>query len=303
MRRFRLVTLVLLTPALAFLAGLSGCGKKDAGPSGALNKPTGETSSPAASGAKTAIEAKTWANLKGKVTYDGDAPKDDGALKKQMEGQKDKDICLAGDTAAFAWRVNPENKGVENVLVFVEPPKDKYFKPNTPDEKTWKKDDVAVDQPHCAFEPHVLATFVSYYDGKNPPTPTNQKIIIKNSAPIAHNTKFAGDTVRNPGGNETIQPKDQREIKLKADPTTPITLNCNFHQWMTGYLWALDTPYYAVTDKDGNFEIKGIPAGTPVRVITWHEQAGFFNKGGKEGETMTLKDGDNPPLDLKVKAK
>ena len=286
---------------MAFLVAASGCGKqatatfKTGGPS--AGGPTGSTPS----GAKTALEAKTWANLKGKVVYDGDPPKDDGKLKEAMTAHKDSKVCLAGDTAAFTWRVNSENKGVANVVVFVEPPEGKYFKPNTPDEATWKKADVAVDQPHCAFEPHILATFPGYYDGKGM-TKSGQKISIKNDAPIAHNTKWAGDTLKNPGGNPTLAPGSKEDIVLKPDPKNPITLNCNFHQFMKGYIWALDTPYYAVTDKDGNFEIKGIPAGAKVRLFAWQEQPGFFNKGEGKGEEITLKDGDNT-MDLKVKAK
>ena len=30
---------------------------------------------------------------------------------------------------------------------------------------------------------------------------------------------------------------------------------------MSGYIVVVPTPYFAVTDKDGNFEIKDIPAG------------------------------------------
>ena len=301
MQRIRLATHVFLIPALAFFV-VSGCGKKEPPVVGGLTKPAGTGAATTGGGPKTAIEAKTWANLKGKVVFDGDAPKDDGKLKAEMEKHADwAKACEAGDTAAFTWRVNSENKGVANVLVFVEPPSGKYFKPNTPDEKTWKKDDVAVDQPHCAFEPHVLATFPGFYNGTKM-TESGQKITIKNSAPVQHNTKYAGNALTNPGDNKTIPPGGNIAVTLTPDAKQPITLNCNFHQFMKGYIWALDTPYYAVTDKDGNFEIKGIPAGTPVRLYTWQEQPGFFNKGEAKGEEITLKEGDNP-LDLKVKPK
>ncbi len=302
MRLFRFSSLILAVPALVFFAAVSGCGKKEEGNKvGAVSK-TGSSGGPATSGgAKTAIEAKAFAVLKGKVTYDGDAPTDDGSLKKQMEEHKDKDVCLKGDTASFTWRVNPENKGVANVVIFVEPPADKYFKPNTPDDAVWKKDDVAVDQPHCAFEPHVLVAFPGYYDGKTTKA-TGQKVTIKNSADIAHNTKYAGDQLKNPGGNITIQPKMENAITLKPDPKKAVELNCDFHKFMKGYIWALDTPYYAVTDKDGNFEIKGIPAGTKLRLFTWHEEPGFFNDGAAAGKEIELKEGDNP-MDFKVKKK
>lgn len=298
MQWFRMATLTFVIPALAFLLTAAGCGKKEEGKVGGLSKPGGGPTGSTTGGAKTALEAKAFGVLKGKVTYDGDPPADDGKLKKQMEEHKDKEVCLAGDSAEFTWRVNPENKGVENVVIFVEPPTDKYFKP---DEAAWKKEDVAVDQPHCAFEPHVLVAFPGYYDGKGIKE-TGQKVTIKNSAPIAHNTKYAGDTLKNAGGNITIQPKTENVIKLKPDAKTPISLNCDFHKFMKGYIWALDTPYYAVTDKDGNYEIKGVPAGTKVRLFTWHEGTNFFNEGAAAGQTIELKEGDNP-MDFKVKKK
>ncbi|HXY23074.1 MAG TPA: carboxypeptidase regulatory-like domain-containing protein, partial [Candidatus Acidoferrum sp.] len=39
---------------------------------------------------------------------------------------------------------------------------------------------------------------------------------------------------------------------------------------MSGYVVVVPTPYFAVTDKDGNFEIKSIPAGK-YTLKTWSE--------------------------------
>lgn len=304
MRRYRILALVL--PAALILA--VGCGKKnkDGGnvDQGSGTKPVAQATGggPGPGGAKTPIEAKEWTTLKGKVVLDGDVPKDDGALKAQMEKHEaDKKVCLEGDTAAFTWRVNPENKGVQNVVVWVKPPDGKYFKPGTPNEDVWKKKDAAFDQPQCAFEPHVQAAFIGYYDGKDN-KPSGQKVKVLNSAPMNHNTQWKGDPLRNSGDNPTISPKGEYDMtpKLKADARVPITLSCNIHQWMKGYLWALDTPYYAVTDKDGNFEIKDLPADSEVMVVKWHEAPGFFD-GGATGTKVALKPGTTDLGDIKLK--
>lgn len=80
----------------------------------------------------------------------------------------------------------------------------------------------------------------------------------------------------------------------------PVRLHCNIHQWMTGYIWALDTPYAAVTKEDGSYEIKGVPAGMDLMLTFWHEQAGFFHSNGNAGGgKITLKPGDNV-LDVSV---
>ncbi len=40
---------------------------------------------------------------------------------------------------------------------------------------------------------------------------------------------------------------------------------------MSGYLVVAPTPYFAVTDKDGNFEIKDVPPGH-YTLTTWSEE-------------------------------
>ena len=45
---------------------------------------------------------------------------------------------------------------------------------------------------------------------------------------------------------------------------------CNVHPEMSGYVVVAATPYFAVTDKDGNYEIKNVPAGK-YTLKTWSE--------------------------------
>jgi hypothetical protein len=312
MHRIRLLSLLLLAPTVVFLASVSGCGaarEPDVG-GGDDGGPRGNGGKPVEAANLTPVEGKGWATLEGKATFDGDVPAPE-SLKGQVEAHKDKDRCLAdksGDSFTnLGWVVNKETKAVANVVVFVRPPTGKYFKPLPADLQSWPKE-VKVDQPYCAFEPHVSIAFPSYYDGdKKKLVPTGQKFIVLNDAPIAHNTAYHGSTSKNPGGSYTLEAKKEggkaaeRELTLKPDYTTPISLGCDFHKWMKGYVWALDTPYAAKTDTDGKYAIKNIPAGAEVRVVSWHEVVGFL-KGGQAGEPMTLKEGTNT-YDITVKPK
>jgi plastocyanin len=40
-----------------------------------------------------------------------------------------------------------------------------------------------------------------------------------------------------------------------------VTLGCNIHDWMIAYVYVVDSPYTAITDKDGSANITNMPAG------------------------------------------
>ena len=50
-------------------------------------------------------------------------------------------------------------------------------------------------------------------------------------------------------------------------------MKCDVHPWMFAYIGVVDHPYFAVTDKDGNFTIKNVPAGK-YTVEAVHQKAG-----------------------------
>jgi plastocyanin len=47
---------------------------------------------------------------------------------------------------------------------------------------------------------------------------------------------------------------------------------CNIHPQMGAVVVALDTPYFVVSDPDGNFSISAVPEGS-YRLQVWHERA------------------------------
>ena len=40
-----------------------------------------------------------------------------------------------------------------------------------------------------------------------------------------------------------------------------LPVKCNQHPWMKMYINVVKSPFYAVTDKSGKYEIKGLPPG------------------------------------------
>jgi hypothetical protein len=280
--------------------GGGGGGNAGGGDKGGGDK--GGTKGPTETGPVTGVGLAT---IKGKIVYDGEPAKPDD-LSKQMNEQQDKDYCLKDDpknpdpTHARNWVISKDG-GVEFAAIWVRPPQGKWFV-LTDDQKKDLPKEVMVDQPFCHFEPHVSVAFYSHKDKDGKKTiETGQKVFVKNDAKITHNTKYEGDKREVPGENLTLKAGEKAELKVTTNMQTPVRLNCDIHKWMAGYVWVLDTPYAVVTKPDGSFEIKGVPAGTPVNLVIWHEGAGFVD--GERGKTMTFKEGDNDLGTIKIKSK
>jgi len=234
-----------------------------------------------AAGTRAAAAGDDWGTLKGQVVFDGDAPK-----AVEIKVDKDQDHCLSkGKLYSQEWAVNKDNNGVRWVVVFLDPPKGKALPVHPTLAKFPEK--VEIDQPCCQFEPHVIGLR------------EGQVLVAKNTAPVAHNVNWAG--IRNANGNVILPPGASHEIKgIKLTKTAPLSISCNIHGWMKSYVRVFDHPYFAITDKDGNFEIKNAPAGDH-QLVVWHEGVGW-GPGGKEGQKITVKAGDTTELP-KIKVK
>jgi hypothetical protein len=329
MRRYRWLAVLLLTPALALVFTVGGCGKKDKEkPSATKNededkdtKDKGDDGSEEASDeAMKAVKPKGWGTLSGKVTLAGDVPEADSLearMKDTAKSDPKQQHCLKApkeQLMAQDWKVRKSDKAVANVVVWLRAEKpNEYIDLGPKDEwpKEWTET-VKVDQPYCAFIPHVSVAFPDYWkDGKT--TPTGQRFDVLNSAPIAHNTAIKGTRKQNPLKNVPITagaPGKPTVVQftIKSD-TQPLSVNCDIHKWMTGYVWSLDTPFAAVTKGDedktakdfGSYKIGKVPAGIPLRIFVWHEAKGYINDGGPKGQAIKpLKDGDNK-MDFQIK--
>jgi len=49
-------------------------------------------------------------------------------------------------------------------------------------------------------------------------------------------------------------------------------MQCGFHAYMESFGYAVDNPYYALTDQSGHFTIPDVPPGT-YKLAAWHPQA------------------------------
>src|SRR5262249_11515461 len=185
---------------------------------------------------------------------------------------------------------NNNNKGVANVMVSLKPPAGHYF----PIDKSidFPKEKV-IDQPHCAFIPHVQVTFPVYWDGAKY-VRSGQKFVVKNSAELPNNAKYEGET--DIGSDNLLVPAGTtKEVAFRKASRKPINFSCSFHPWMRAIVWAFDHPYATVTDKDGNFEIKNVPTGAELQLVAWHEARENFHD-----TNLTLPKGQTNQLNFTI---
>jgi hypothetical protein len=303
MKRSYLLGSLLVIPALVlFLASVPGCTKTDkGGKEGTASKENvskeGTKEGDGGSKKAEAVVAKADGSLKGKVIYDG-TPPDRPPLP--MKGHADEKVCMAGPHLDQKWIVSKEH-GVANVVVYLEAPEGKFF---AVDEKIVKeqKPEVVIDQPHCVYEPHVVALFPVWRDADNKQHKDGQKLLVKNSsAGISHNTKITADkgVIFNA---VQFDPKGDAVDKLtfSQGPKKPVDVSCDKHTWMNAKILTFDHPFFAVTDEKGDFEIKHVPTGVPVTVKYWHEDIGI--KDAAKDQTFKAAENDLPEIKVKAKA-
>jgi hypothetical protein len=217
-----------------------------------------------------------WVNIKGRVVFPENKPVPE---QKPLMVASDKEHCLAkGAILDESVIVNSKNRGIKNVVVYLRPldtsttefTKDQIH----PDDAKRKPSKVVITQPCCMFVDRVTVARVG------------DTIVVKNPAPVVHN--FFWSSIENSEYNVTIPVKEQWEMpKPLVSESGAIQYKCTIHSWMTGYVRVFDHPYYAVTDENGNFEIKNAPAGK-FRIVYWHESGVRGGKAGRFGEPIAI---------------
>jgi len=158
-------------------------------------------------------------------------------------------MSLAGE---IKGKVNVQGlKSAENIAVYLDAIPGKTF-----DAPTARP---VMDQTKMTFSPHVMVVQVG------------TTVEFLNSDPVGHNVYWPSIS-----GNKKLAhnlgtwPKGDKKAFQFTDVGVA-SLLCNVHPEMNGYIVVAPTPYFAVTDKSGNYEIKNVPPGK-YTLKTWSEE-------------------------------
>jgi hypothetical protein len=200
---------------------------------------------PAGASAYQAETVKDSGTIAGTVKYAGTPPP-----RQPIEISKDREVCGTGPHYDQSLVVG-ENGGIANAVVSITDIKRGVA--------LIPLKDVKFDQKNCEYVPHVLAM------------PVGSTVDIINSDGILHSVRT--ESRKNP-------PLEMAQPPFKHVIVTPplknpeiIGVSCDTHNWMRGWWFVADNPYYAVADNSGKFAIRDVPAGS-YTIQVWQEKLG-----------------------------
>ncbi len=186
-------------------------------------------------------------SIQGVVKFEGTPPK-----RSRIDMSQDP-LCAKGHSTPPMTEdvVAGPDGGLANVVVYVSEGLTSHdFQP--------PQQPAVLEQKGCEYRPHVLAV------------QAGQKINIVNSDETTHNIHPT------PSNNREWNMTQPHGVPLEqsfAREEIAVPVKCNVHPWMKGHIAVFKHPYFAVSDKNGSFEIKGLPPGS-YTITAWQEKLG-----------------------------
>ncbi len=212
-------------------------------------------------GTYTTIDWNTAGTIEGTIHYAGTPPR---PIRIDMAQDP---ACTQGPPLyTEQYGVNKDG-GFANVFVYVRSGLGNrlYAAPSEP---------VAMDQKGCRYIPHVLGVMVG------------QPVRFTNSDPTMHNVHMMPTVA----GNQTVDisqgPHQGGDERVFRAPELMMPVRCNNHPWMQAFINVVSNPFYAVSDADGHYVIRGLPPGT-YTVVADQEQMGQKTSTVKVGAKQT----------------
>lgn len=153
--------------------------------------------------------------------------------------------CAARAESLLVVAQDRDGKPLPDAVVWVVVPNHGAKPPQKP---------LTMTQRDLTFDPFVL------------PVMTGTQVIFPNRDRVSHHlrTLTAATNFEFPVYEPGTTPKP-----VLFDVAGPSSLHCFFHLSMRGYVYAVDTPFFARTDEQGYARIDGMPAGD-FEMRVWH---------------------------------
>lgn len=191
------------------------------------------------------------AEVVGTAVFRGDVPD-----PRRLLVTKDEEVCGFGYLERTEVVVG-DGGGLAGVVVVVEGIGEGKAWPESPE-------GYVLDQRDCTFSPHLLVV------------PKAADLNILNSDPVLHNV-HAYELIDGRGRSlfNLGQPPSDKFIVQQLRPRIGnlVRLECDAHDFMQSWIYAADSPYWAVTAEDGSFVIEDVPPGE-YTVTAWHPALG-----------------------------
>ena len=205
----------------------------------------------------TETDVADGGTISGLVSFVGALPAD---AVEQIAITKNPDVC--GDGYREVVWVDVQDGALRGSFVFIE---------KTKEGKTWAEPDggnYVIAQKGCRFRPWAQVVR---------PGP----ILIRNEDPgVLHNINTReligvekGRVVKRTMFNFGQPDPGDIEETIKPRRSAYISINCEAHNFMFGYMMAPKHPYAVVVGEDGSFAIDNVPAGT-YTLKAWHPRFG-----------------------------
>jgi plastocyanin len=144
---------------------------------------------------------------------------------------------------------------------------------------------LVIDQKGCEYTPQIQAV------------QTDQKIMVKNSDPVLHNVHTLPAVAGNAEKNQAQAPNGPDLTFTFSKPEPFLKFKCDVHPWMFAWISVFDSPYFAVSGKDGTFKIANVPNGK-YKIQAAHRKAALQGVM----QEIEVKDGENK-IDFTLDAK
>ena len=128
-----------------------------------------------------------------------------------------------------------------------------------------------VDQRNRTFIPHVSVVTVG------------TKVDFPNNDIVFHNVFTEFNSTKFDLGN---YPKGTKRSQIFGQPGLAVIM-CSIHPDMGAYVMVVDTPFFAVTDRKGEYQIPDVPGGH-YKVQVWHESGAKASFDAATSETTHI---------------